>query len=139
MSAVILGKTSGLLLGTTLANKVTITGIGVGTSNITAGHAQDSRPAPGGRGVLAAQLGNFTTNDFAIATDSNSVHDPIFRRVNGQRLYGTWRPEGEGSGLPEYTFEAVATVSLTLDMGSDAATWAITLAVDGEPAETTQA
>ena len=138
MSLTVLGKRSSLLLGHTAANKSEVAGVGAGTENIGAGYTQDTRPVPGGRGVLVNQLGDFTTSDFSLATDSNALHDPLFRSHNGRRFYFTWRPEGAVSGLPEYTGEAVGTVSLTFDLDSDAVTWAVGMAVDGEPVEGVQ-
>ena len=138
MSNVILAKRSDLQLGLAPDALTSVTGQGFGTDNIGHGEAQDVRAVPGGRGTMVNQLGNFRTFDFSLSCDSNVVHDSLFRRGNLRRFWGVWRPEGQGAGRVEYTFQAVATVVLTFDLASDAVRWSVTFAVDGAPVESTQ-
>ncbi|MDE0004594.1 MAG: hypothetical protein OXQ29_18040 [Rhodospirillaceae bacterium] len=137
MSNTLLGKTSKLLLGTAANAKRDFTGVASGTENIGASKSRDVRRVPGGRGVIASQSTPYVTNDFSIATDSNEVHDPVLRALNGQRVYFTWQPEGDSSGSQQFVGQGVATTVLTIDPATDSCTWAVTVEVDGEPVEST--
>ncbi|MCY3568316.1 MAG: hypothetical protein OXH38_06780 [Chloroflexi bacterium] len=132
MSAIILGKTSELLLGVSVANKVLFTGELSGTDAISLQEAHSVRPIPGGRGVAGSQQSGFETNTMTLSCDSNSVHDPILRGQNTRRLYFTFRPEGDGTNLPQYIGEAVATISLAASLQPDQCRWQVQLAVDGD-------
>ena len=133
MSNVVLGAKSRLLVGQTAASRVDFTGVASGVDNITAGESQDTVPIPGGRGVLASQLGTARTHDFAFGAGSNARHDAVLRDANGQRLYGLWQPEGHGMGLQQFTFEMVAQVSLAGALSTDLMSWAVAAQVDGTP------
>lgn len=117
---------------------VSFTAPASGTEALDWSESQDVREVPGGRGVLASETGTGRTYDFSFSTDSSPVHDPALRAMNGQRGTGVLRPQGEGSGLPQFTFEGVVTTTLTFDLESDAVTWQVAVAVDGAPTEATQ-
>ena len=134
MSDTLLGKTSQLLIGAAANSKTSVTGVAQGTETIGTTKTRDTRRVPGGRGAIVVSSTPYVTNDFSFTTDSNSVNDPLLRAANGQRIYFTWRPEGNTTGKPQYIGSGVATTTLTLDPVSDSATWNVTVAVDGEPA-----
>ena len=139
MSTVQLGKKAKLRVSRTSDGaKTDITGVAVGAGNLTRAIASTVRQVPGGRGVLASQLGRFDTHDFATSHDSNPAHDPLFRDGNQRRLWCEFDPEGVGSGLPRLTFQAVVTPVWTASLENDACTWAVTWMVDGAPVETVQ-
>jgi len=137
MSANVLGKTSKLLLGVAANSKKDLTGVAAGTENIGTTQSRDVRRVPGGRGVIAQQSTPYVTNDFSVATDSSDAHDPVLQAANGQRLFFTWQPEGGAAGKDQYVGEAVAQTTLTIDVASDACTWAVSLMVDGQPVKST--
>lgn len=132
MSAIILGKTTTFLLGSSVGGQVEFTGELQGTDAISLQEAHSVRPIPGGRGVAGSQQSGFETNTMTLSCDSNSVHDPVLRGQNTRRLYFTLQPEGTGSGLPQYTGEAVATISLAASLQPDQCRWQVQLAVDGD-------
>ena len=113
------------------------TGVASGTGNITATRTRDTRPVPGGRGIVASRLGQFTVHDFAAAFRADSTHDPLFRDGHGQRFYYQWRPVSDSTGDPSYEGEAVATVTKTFDMTRGGIVYAVQFAGDGEPTEST--
>lgn len=138
MSDVVLGKLSDLQLGATAAGVVSFTGRAAGTETISALDQRNTRPVPGGRGVLITRLGAFRQRGFTLRCDSNDVHDPVLRTANGGRRHFVWRKRGAGAGLPESVGECVATTVLTFDVASDAVTWDVRLAVDRDPTTTPQ-
>lgn len=135
MSTVIMGVQAKLLVSTTAAGpKTDVTGVGIGIDGLTRA-ATGSLTAAAGSGVIASQLGNFDTYDFAIGVPSDATHDPLFRQQNGRRLYCTYAPEGMETGTPLFTFEAVVQCTLALTREPDNARWTIQFMVDGKPVE----
>ena len=55
---------------------------------------------------------------------------PVLLGRNGKRYLVRWRPQGVGAGLPEVTFEAIATITRTMN-GRGRRDFDIDLAVDG--------
>lgn len=139
MSAVILGKSTEFLLGTSAGSKVSFTGELQGTDAISLQEAHSVRPIPGGRGVAGSQQSGFETNTMTLSCDSNDTHDAVLRGQNIRRLYFTLHPEGTGTGLPQYTGEAVATISLAASLQPDQCRWQVQLAIDGDPTFSNQA
>ena len=138
MSNIPLGKDGQLMVGLTPTAQATITGLASGTSSVGKLERISSTPMPGGAGVLASLPGRHEVHDFTIVTQSDPVHDPVFRRANCRRVWCTWRRRGVGAGLPETTFQGVCTTTLTLDYGTNLTTWTITIAIDGLPVESVQ-
>lgn len=138
MSANRLGLTSILLMGRAANNKVNVTGVATGTESVSFSETQDTREIPGGRGVTATQLGSHSGITSSVASDSNPVHDPVFRDANGRRRFFTFLPTGSGAGKPSVIGEMVTVASLTMDLDSGACTWAWDFTVDGKPTRAAQ-
>ena len=128
MSTIALGGKSQFLVGGT-----DITGVASGLETITYGVTHDARAVPGGRGVAHSQEGNFSVYSFTIACESNELHDPVFRTAHMQRAAFVFRPEGAGSGLPQYSGSAVMQVSVATSAANNSVIWTVQFAVDGEP------
>ena len=137
MSQVVLGAASRLSLGAAANALTEVTGVATGVDSIGHSRSRDTREIPGGRGAMNTQLGKYATHDFSLSADSNSIHDPIFRRLNGQRVYFEWAPSGKKAGHEKHTGSGIATCSLTLDDNTDACRWNVSIMVDGNPVKAT--
>ena len=97
----------------------------VGTDESTSGGLTTSRKTG-----YRVNSGNFT-----IAETPTTI--PVLLGRNGKRFLVRHRPQGAGSGLPEATFEAIATVTRTMN-GRGRRDFGVDFAVDGAVARGTQ-
>lgn len=133
MSDIEHGILTGLSLGHAANRLVEFSGVGSSVQNITRGQTVAVTPRTGGRGLGGVQLGKFVTHDFGVACSSNDTHDPVLAdpRAPGGRIFGRYQETPDEAAV---TFEAVVqTLTLTLSLANDTATWAAAFAVDGIP------
>lgn len=124
---------------TEVGTPVEVTGVLLGTDNLTYGRAFNTRNVPGARGRAGSQSTPFGTYDFSHVSDSNSVNDPLYQDGNGKRVWCTWYPEGKNSGKPAHAFQAVINTTFTVSFPDMACTWNVSYMVDGTPVISTQA
>ena len=76
-----------------------------------------------------------TSGSFTIAETPDTV--PVLLGRNGKRFLARWRPQGVGAGRAEVTFEAIATVSRSMN-GRGRRDFSVDLMVDGTVEQGTQ-
>ena len=97
----------------------------VGTDESTSGGLTTSRKT--GYRVNSAS--------FTIAETPGTI--PVLLGRNGKRFLVRWRPNGAGSGLAEVLFEAIATITRTMN-GRGRRDFGVEMAVDGAITRSTQ-
>lgn len=102
-------------IGLAVDAQVNLTGIARGLDSISFSEVEDQRDVPGGGVTATKQALGYREGTSSISVDENEFTRPLFWSKNGKRFYVTYGPEGNGSGLPKYTYEAIGTITHTFE------------------------
>ena len=107
-----------------------ITGVASGLDGISINEVEDQRDVPGGGITKAKQALGYREGTCTFNIDENSITGPLFHGKNGRRFYVTHGPQGNGTGNPKRTFEAIATITHNIEERG-ARRFNVTLSIDG--------
>ena len=91
---------------------VDISGHLSGLASTEVNEVRDSREIPGGGSVVGSQLLPWRDGTGRLTVDINSVTAPLLWGRNGQRFDVEVSPEGDTTGLPQETFEAILDITI---------------------------
>ena len=109
------GSAAFFSIGLTEADQTNLTGEARGLDSISFSEVEDQRDVPGGGITATKQALGYREGNSSISVDENEFTRPVFWAKNGRRFYCTYGPEGNGSGAPKYTFEAIGTITHTFE------------------------
>ena len=125
-------KGSGAFFSIGLAGpgQTNLTGEARGLDSISFSEVEDQRDVPGGGVTASKQALSYREGTSSISVDENEFTRPLFWAKNGRRFYCTYGPEGNASGAPKYTWEAIGTITHTFEERS-VRRFSVELAHDG--------
>ena len=88
-------------------------------------------------GLTTSRKTGYRVNSASYTIAETPTTIPVLLGRNGKRFLLRWRPNGVGSGLAEVTFEAIATITRTMN-GRGRRDFGVELAVDGAITRSTQ-
>ena len=105
------GSAAYLSIGITEADQVAVSGVALGLDSINLNEVEDQRDVPGGGTTSTKQALGYREGTSSLTVDENPTTAPVFHGKNGRRFYCTYGPEGNASGMPKLTFEAIGTIT----------------------------
>lgn len=124
------GSAASLSIGFSDSAKTDLTGIARGLDTFSIDEQEDSRDVPGGGDTATMQPLGTKRGNSSFSIDENNITGPLLHGKNGRRYYVDYGPEGNAAGSPKYSYEAIATISHSIEEGG-VRRFNVTLSHDG--------